>query len=175
MVTASAMTTNSARPLFLAILCSVSVTACAGSSDQYPSLAVRDIERQSGVFTPSQNPAQPIDPVASTTEISAIVRRAEQSDAAFRDAEPGVRQLARDAARLGTDSNAYSQTLVAIADLTSLRTQAAIALGDLDALEASAAVSFAPLEDLKAAQESVSAIIDRQNAQIDSLLREIGQ
>ena len=60
------------NPSFLsALAAAVLVTGCAGDKDRYPSLAIRDVERTAGQFTPTEpEELTPIRPVASAGDIA---------------------------------------------------------------------------------------------------------
>lgn len=144
------------------------LSACAGSGDRYPSLAIRDAERQTGVTQPVQPPT-PVGPVASDEEIAAILASARDADAAFREARPGVSRLAEAARGLGVESNAYSNAAAAIATLSSLRGETVAALGRLDELETEAATTFAPVEEIRTAQREIEGMIAQQSAALEAV------
>lgn len=144
------------------------LSACAGSGDRYPSLAIRDAERRVSVAEPTEPPA-PVAPVASAQEISAIVAEAREANAAFREAQPGVRRLAEAARGLDFESNAYSNATAAVATLSALRGQTVSALGRLDELETEAAAIFAPTEDIRSAQAEIEGMVIEQSAALEAV------
>lgn len=166
------MTSALPKPLLIG-LSTFLLSACAGSSDQYPSLAIRDAERVAGQFTPVAPDQPPVPPVASGQEVADIVATAAEAHRKFTANAPGARRLVGAARGTSAESNARSSALVALADLTALRSQTAIALASLDHLETQAASTFAPLQEIREAQNAVSLLVSEQDAVIDSLGAEI--
>ncbi|MBD2842289.1 hypothetical protein [Erythrobacter rubeus] len=162
-------------PSLLAVaLAAFAVTGCAGDPSRYPSLAVRDVERAMGQFSPTaaEDP-EPIRPVASSADIGALTARAQQSHDRFLEAQTGVTRLVESARGRGIESNARQRALVALADLTALRSDTTLAVGDLDLLKAEAATTFAPTEEIDAAREEVAALLAEQDDTLDSLWEQL--
>ncbi|QUL39207.1 hypothetical protein [Erythrobacter sp. JK5] len=130
--------------LSLAVATAAMLAGCAGDSGRYPSLAIRDAERISGQFTPTARAVEPVAPVASARDLAAIVDRANASSRAFANARPAASRAVTGARGTSIESDARARALVALADLSSLRSDTAIALGDLDLIAAESAVAFAP-------------------------------
>lgn len=158
----------------ITVSCALALSACAAEAGKYPSLAIRDAERVSGQFTPSP-PSSPLpaEPVASPSDLSAILERAYGLQRQFDTAEPGAQVFVRAAQVDGALDGARSRALVAVAELTSLRGQTALILSDLDQLEIEASTRFAPTETIRAAQADVATIISAQDAAIDALGEEL--
>ncbi len=155
------------RNLCLCALSSALITGCAGSSDLYPSLAVRDAERASGQNGPvSPAPPSPIT-VADRTRIGDLLEQARLSHQAFEAAQPRATQLARAAGGIESDSRA--RALVAIAGLSTLRGQTTIALASLDQLSAQAASQFTMTEEIDRAQSQVEAMVRAQDNALTSI------
>lgn len=168
------MTSIKSNPplLSLAVLL---LSGCAGSSDRYPSLAIRDAERVAGQFMPIAPDQPPVPPVVSAQGLAEIVAKAAEMHRQFVANEPGATRLVEAARGTGSESDARSRALVALADLTSLRGQTAIALASLDDLETEAASTLAPLAEIRAAQTEVVLLVTEQDAVIDSLGERFGQ
>lgn len=167
---------KTARTLNIALLsASLLIAGCAGSGDKYPSLAVRDVERAQGQFTPTAVEREPIRPVATAADIAGLVRTAEQAHARFLDQQASAMTLVSSASRLGIESNTRQRALVAVADLVSIRSDTAIALADLDLLAAKASTTFAPTDELIAARSKVEALISAQSSTLDALSRQLSQ
>ena len=115
---------------------------CAGSSDQYPSLAIRDAERVSGTLSPVAPPPSPTTPASTITRIEDAVAAAVSSYQRFQSIEPEALALAKAARGASDDDAARAEALVAIANLTSIRGETILALADLDRLELEAASTF---------------------------------
>ena len=144
------------------------VAGCLGDGAQYPSLAMRDVERADGVAMPASAPP-PVPAIVSVAELDAIVARARDYDRGFAAARPQASRLAQRAAGASRNSDLRSQALVALARLTTLHGQTTIALGELDRLEAQAAGSLAPITAIREAQTEVARIAAGQDAAIDSI------
>jgi hypothetical protein len=152
----------------------LSLAGCAGAGDRYPSLGVRDAERAVGAPAPTP----PVDPAPTYSvdraEIGDALERARSANERFLAQADGARGLILSAAGQGPDSDRRSRALIALADLTSLRSATAIALADLDRLEAEAAMLFAPTQDIRTAQQYVARLMGEQDATIDSLSEVMG-
>lgn len=145
------------------------IAACAGASDKYPSLAIRDAERAQGIFTPVEPDPEPVRPVASDEDIAALVARARAAHLEFEQAERGARSLVMQARGRSIESNARQLALVALADLATLRSQTAVPMGELDQLKALAATSFAPVEEIDEARAVVAAYLDDEDQSLNAL------
>nr|WP_298926683.1 hypothetical protein [uncultured Erythrobacter sp.] len=146
------------------------LSACAGSSDKYPSLAIRDVERAQGQFTPvSSEPVAPIRPIASTEDLDALVARAVEADKKFSRSRIDAMILIGLGRDLTIDNNRRQDALVALADLMTIRSETAVALADLDRLTAEAATTFAPLDEIDAARIKIEALKAGQDGTIAGL------
>ena len=103
---------------------SLLIAACAGDKSQYPSLAIRDVERSGGVIDTGP-PVEPvplnITAIIPESSIAQLVEQARVSHGNFLARAPSVRRLAAGARGTGRDSEARGRAIVALADLTSLR------------------------------------------------------
>ncbi len=150
------------------------VSACAGSSDRYPSLAIRDAERVEGVLTPVAPDPEPVAPVASPADIAALIEEAQAAHARFLAALPGARNLVAAASGAGIDSNTRQRALLALADLTSLRSDTTRSLASLDRLEAEARTGFAPAAAIARAQTEIVEMVEAEDSALDSLAARLG-
>lgn len=157
------------QTLPIAALAGLLLSGCAGASDAYPSLAIRDAERISGEFTPVEPETPAPAPVASPQDIAAILAQANELNRKFVSEQSQARQIIGSANGAGLESAAYARALVALASLTSLRGQTAIALSNLDELRAEAGMTFAPDADIRVAQAEVAMLVAEQTTAIDSL------
>ena len=152
------------------------LVACASSGDQYPSLAIRDAERAVGQFTPTRSENASNTPApASLRELKDLVERASESHRAFVAARPTANGLVRGARGSSAESNARARALIALADLTSKRSDTAIPLGDLDLLVAEAQTTLAPHEDIVAARTLVADLVRQQDSTLAELWAEMQQ
>ena len=159
-------------------LCVMLLSACAGSSDKYPSLAIRDVERVSGQFAggPEVKPVDlPIPPLTPDRNIASLLEAATGSHERFLAREPSVRRLATSARGAGVDSLLRGNALVALSDLTSLRSQTEIALADLDLLIAERTNRLEPADDAVAAHAQVLTLIGEQDRTLNALWGLLGR
>lgn len=152
------------------------LAACAGDSSRYPSLAIREAERVSGELEPAP-PVEPVDlailPLVPSSDIDSLVEQASALNRSFAAKVGSVRALATQARGTGRDSEARGRAIVALADLTSLRSQTEVPLGDLDLLVAERTNRLEPADAALAAHAQVKELVDAQNrtlAQLWSLL-----
>lgn len=167
---------NLSAGLFAAII----LAACAGSSDKYPSLAVRDIERQQGQFavTPSA-PVQPADlPLESrapATSIADLLTQASAAHSRFNAKAGSARSMVQNAQGSAQSSTAYGQAMIALAELTSLRSETEYALADLDLLVSERSNRLQASDTANSARAQVIALVKQQDNTIASLWEMLGQ
>ncbi len=150
------------------------LAGCAAPQEDYPSLAVRDIERVSGTMEVAPPPPPPaVQPPATLERLDELVADARSAHAQFLAAAPAARNSARAARGAATGSDNWGRAQVAIADLEARRSSAMIALADLDRLYVNAASSAEDLTPIVAARDEIGALVDEQNSVIDSLLGEL--
>lgn len=164
------------RKLSLAACPVLLLAGCATPADSdYPSLAIRDIERAEGQF--DVGPPQRIDvPVVETPlsgplsdQLTMLVDRATEAHRAFTSTLPTAerRVAAASGAAIGSDSWAAAQ--VALADLDSSRSLASVPLGDLDILYAAASVQAEETAAIEAARAQVIALVAEEDAALERL------
>lgn len=154
------------------------LAACTGDAERYPSLAIRDVERVEGLIVPAAavEPAElPIRSLAPTTGIDALVAQASETHRTFVARQPAARSLASRARGTGRDSEARGQAIVALADLSSLRSQTEFALADLDMLVAERTNRLEPADDAIAAHAQVLALVNEQDRTLNSLWGLLGK
>lgn len=164
------------RTTFLTILASAfALSACAGDSGRYPSLALRDVERRS--FVVADAPPAPAVPVvvAETSRIAALRASAESAHETFTRKQPGAAALVARARRQGPDSAGRAAALVALADLAAARSATFVPLSELDRINAEIAADYGETAPVVAAQAAVLALIEQQDASLDALWGELGQ
>ena len=162
---------------FAAICASALLAACAGDADRYPSLAIRDAERVSGVFGPVAAPpaVAPIVKPPSTGDLAQFLATANESHQRFLQASERTRSLVSSAAERGIDTNVRQEALVALADLSTMRSDTATTLGDLDLMEAEAGIAFADTTQLISVRQQLVEMIAKQDATLDELWKKLGQ
>jgi hypothetical protein len=123
---------STAVPLVAAAL----LQGCAASTE-FPSLAVRDVERAQGSGLPAQGSAEalPALPAASadlTTRLAGLLDVARKAHGNFQAKQPAVERTI--AAAGPSRSDAWTSAEVALSDLQTSRSGALTALADLDQL-----------------------------------------
>ena len=154
----------------LAISAAFAVSACAGSSADYPSLAIRDAEiaAQQPVVAPPPAPT----PTASAqvmARLASLTTEARKAHAMFQGAAPVAARLVRAGAGSPPGTDPRSSAEIALSDLRSLRSETSVPLADLDAMLAEASNAFEPTAEIAAARDDVKAMIDEE----DRLLTEL--
>ncbi|GAA0275301.1 hypothetical protein GCM10009127_14860 [Alteraurantiacibacter aestuarii] len=148
---------------------SLLAAGCA-TPQEYPSLAVRDMERFSGsmlpapVFTPA--PTAP----ATLAQLASLTETARTAHAGFLTAVQTARSRVQPARGAAVGSESWSVAQVALADLESKRSNALIALADIDRLYVDAAVEGGEIARIGAARDDISALVDEQNQLIAGLV-----
>ncbi len=160
--------THTIRTLTFSACSAALLAGCVGASDKYPSLAIRDAERQTGQFIPAAPQQLPAPSPATFEQLRGFVERARTAHQQFTAEQPAALRLARAARGSGVEDDRRARALVAVAALTSLHGQTSLALTDLDQLEFLAASEFEATDDIKAAQILVGQMIQEQDAALDS-------
>lgn len=135
--------------------------ACASSSQTYPSLDIRDFERESGTLgtADSGGADTPSIPAVPASDLAALETQAETAHAAFMAAVPTARRKVRAGAAAPFTSNAWGDAQIALSDLDAKRSLTAITLGDLDLLYAEQAVALNSAENVDAVRAKVTAML----------------
>ncbi len=174
MVTAHGINMHAHLTKFSAICAfAAALAGCAGSSGDYPSLALRPFERGDVQAEPAPPPA-PIRPATDPARISALRAEAASADRTFSARAGEADRLARSAAGQSAESGAWAAALIALAELDTQRGKTAGALAALDTLSAEAAADLSPDPALTAAQTEVAAILAREDATISRLWAVMG-
>jgi hypothetical protein len=164
--------------LLLSALAALTLSACASSGDgggDYPSLAIRDVERARGQFEPiAVDPiAVPEVPVAyegSLQErLAMLVEAARSAHQRFAANLPAARRTVASAGRAAIGSDAWGASQVALADLESIRSDAAIPLADLDILHIAASVAAEDRGQIDAARSAVIALVEEEDEALAEL------
>lgn len=166
-----------AKACILGLLLPLGVAACS-TSGTYPSLAVRDVERQSASGVPAggeaAQPLPPLPPASAdlVSRLASLVKVAQAADRQFQANRTEAQRAVSAASGVGSDS--WSAASVALARLESSRSSGMGALADLDVLYAQARET-APLWEspsvsaIAEARAQVAALIDAQDGVIASL------
>lgn len=169
------MRINSVLPCALLLL---SLSACAGTGSDYPSLAIRDAERVTGTYgvAPEDMPQTAPDPApAGTSErLAQILSEARSAHGDFVALVPTAEQRVAAGAGSGIASDSWSRAQVALAQLDSARSRAAVPLGDLDLLYADATLAWQERDAISAARDEVTGLIAQEDATLARLRNRLG-
>jgi len=160
----------------------IGASACAGSDQRYPSLALRPFETSPATVVSAPQPAPqpvpppaPIRPVIAPAALAVLQDKAAAAHAAFLAQEPAAARIARAAAGQSVETNARAAALVAMADLSSRRGATSAVLADLDLLAVAASTALTPDPALTAAQAEVAALVAREDAGIARIWEALDQ
>jgi hypothetical protein len=154
--------------------------ACAASSTQYPSLAIRDIERAQGQYeTATGASADTLSPPRIPTEytgnladhLAALKAQADTAHLKFQAKSGTARAVALSAAGSTPDSNAWGSAQIALSDLGAKRSETAIVLADLETLYVAKRIQNEDVEAIDETRSAVEAIIAEQDAVLSELRR----
>ena len=152
--------------LLLPALSALALSACASTGDDYPSLAIRDVERARGQFEPVavepiNVPEVPVNYEGSLdARLTMLVEAARSAHQRFNASAPAARRTVASAGRASQ---------VALSDLESIRSDTAIALADLDILHIAASVAAEDRVQIDAARDSVIALVEQEDATLAEL------
>ncbi len=148
-----------------------SLGACATSSEEYPSLAIRDVERLAAMPPAEPVPyVPPAPPAATLGRIDQLAGEAASAHRAFLAEAPRARSAVAAARGAEPGAESWSVAQVAVAGLEASRSKAMIALADIDRIYVDAALEGLALERISAARDQVSAQVEEQDATIGTLL-----
>lgn len=161
--------------LLLPALCALTLSACASSGDEFPSLAIRDVERAQGQFEPIA--VDPIDVPEIPTNyegslenrLATLVESASAAHTRFTRSEAVARRVVAGAGRSAVGSDAWATSQVALSDLESIRSDTAIALAEVDILHIAASVAAEDRAQIDAARDSIIAMVQEEDAALAEL------
>lgn len=158
--------------LSLALGCSLG--ACA-ASEQYPSLAIRDVERVAGTMQPAapEPYVPPPTPPAVLDRLDRLAAEAADAHQAFLAEVPQARRAVATARGSAAGDDSWARAQIALAGLGASRSRATIALADLDRLHLEAALEGGALERIDAVRGQVAGQVEEQNRTIGSLQAEL--
>lgn len=165
------MAFNRAYCIMLPLLAGLS--ACATPADQYPSLAIRDVERVVGTADPVVAPPYvPPAPAAATLDrLTQLQSAATAAHAAFIAQEARDRGVIARLSGAATGSDGWAVGLAALAELQGARSRTMVALADLDRIHVDAAVAGEDLSRVAAVRDAVAALVAQEDAMIDRAAR----
>ncbi|MDD3798989.1 MAG: hypothetical protein PHE36_07410 [Novosphingobium sp.] len=158
---------------FFAIALPLALGACAGDPGQYPSLAIRDIERQHGSTQPVE-PAAPPPPVTPSADLSERLAQlqgeAASAHQAFMSAVPRVDQLVATAQHSAIASDPWVAAQSGLAGLESSRNRSMVVMADLDRMLVAVEMDGGAREAIAQAQASVDAMVREENSLLEGLI-----
>ncbi|KQM18321.1 hypothetical protein [Novosphingobium sp. Leaf2] len=167
---------TSATLRILTLVLPLGIAACS-TTGRYPSLGIRDVERQNGSAQAAPGDGVPpitLPPASAdlVTRLAGLVKTAQDADRRFNTDRGAATRAVASAGALGSDS--WSAASIALAQLENSRSSAMAALAELDTLYADAR-DAAPAQEspsVKAiadARTQVSAIVSSQDETIAGL------
>ncbi|KPL68150.1 hypothetical protein SZ64_08465 [Erythrobacter sp. SG61-1L] len=158
-----------ALPFFAAA--SLALAGCAKDDGAFPSLAIRDAERVSGVFQPVE--AETFIPAPQGPETLGRIDRlradAESAHARFLTAAGKARTSTSAARSAGIGDEQWSVAQVALGDLTGIRSETMISLAELDLLYVNAQTDGQELAQIESARADVEKLVGEEDRLLDSL------
>lgn len=166
------------RAIFPAILCAmVPLAGCAADQENYPSLAIRDQERVSGVFDPVE--ADPFVPTPQSGEVlnNLASLRADAAAAHSRVLAAAERARVPVAAARGAEigGDAWSAAAIALADVEAGRSETMLALAQIDLIHTAARIEGGELDGIVSALSEVEAMLIEEDRLIAALNQTIGR
>ena len=150
------------------------LAACQSTGEEYPTLAIRDVERVSGTLQPPAPYVPPPQPPEVSDRLARLSAEVASAHDVFQREAPAARNLVEAARGSGIGSEAWAVAQVALAGLESARSRAMIALADLDRLYVDAATEGTELGRIATARDGAIAQVEQENATITSLLGLLG-
>lgn len=180
------------RLCILTMISALPLAACA-IQKEYPSLAIRDAERITGVAEPvaAQKPdsapprpvqASPVQAGANaqlTDSLARLVERAEAAHAAFAGKQDNVQKMVTAGGGAPVGSEGWAVANVALSDLEASRSETMIALAGLDHLYAEERLAHyeeetADAKAIAASRDRIAGWIDAENAVLSDLRARMG-
>ena len=160
-----------ARLPILAALLAACLAGCV-SQGPFPSLALRPAEQEDWTEEPAHAAPVVADDAALRTRIAALIAEAREGGRAFDADLPAAERAAAHVGAAESDSWVEAQQAISRLQASRGRTdEAAAELQQLRLTRAGQPTSAADLAALDAAIEEISALVDRQQAQLDRFSR----
>ncbi|MEW4448390.1 hypothetical protein [Qipengyuania sp. JC766] len=143
------------------------LSGCAGSSADYPSLAIRDFERNPERFRPPDpEPLPQPAPLSAATRarLGPLVAQAQEEHRGFMAAVARTQRAVNGARGAPIGTEPWGDAQVALADLDSFRSRTSVPLGDLDRLYADTLAEYEEVTAVAAARNQVIGLVAEQDA-----------
>jgi len=162
---------HSRAPIILSVAAAMALTGCAGPSELYPSLSIRDAERVSGTFEPIEPEPYVPAPIGAEVlrRIGTLRADAVRANDRFQAAAQRTRNTVAAARGVAPGGENWSVAQVALAELESSRSDGMIALAELDQLFVQASLDAAELSEIEEARSQVAALVASQDQTITAL------
>lgn len=160
----------------------LTLAACATGAEDYPSLAIRDVERVSGTGIPAPAPAVPqVPPLSANVQarIGQLVRQAGDAHAVFESRLGPASRAVSSARGAAAASESWISAQVALSELESARSGVMVAVAELDALYAQERLERSEIVSpdalaLSEARGKVEAWMEKEDREITRLLSQLG-
>jgi hypothetical protein len=152
----------------LAVL--TALAACASPPGEYPSLAIRPAERQTGTFQPA-----PVEPVltpptpATLDRVSQLAADGRSAHQAFVQTVAGARAAIAAARGKAVGDDAWAAGEAAFADVRAARGKTMVPLADLDRMYDDAATTGGATERIGAARDEVAGLVTSEDRTVNEL------
>lgn len=151
----------------------LSLAACAGAPGQYPSLAIRDVERVHGSAEPAEPPLVP-PPVVPSPELAGhlaeLYTDAARAHQAFMTELPRTRELVAGATSAQVASDPWVEAQTRIGGLEVRRSKVMLVAADLDAMLLAVELEGGAREAIAQTQEAVDAMVREEDAALAGLV-----
>ena len=153
----------------------LTLSGCAASSGDYPSLAIRDVERVEGSFASPERKSIEVPEVETDLEgdldvvLPTLVAAAEEAHAQFMRLAPTAQRTVAAAAGTATGSPAWASAQVALAELESARSIAAVPLGDIDTLYTARRVAAEDVTAIERARQRILELVGEEDRTLAQL------
>ena len=147
------------------------LAGCAGPAGDYPSLAIRDVERVAGTLQPEEAAPYVLPPPSAGAlgQAESLARQAEEAHQAFLAEAPRASATVESARGTAVGSENWARAEVALAGLISARSRTMEPLADLDRLLVDAAVEGQDLAPIALSRDAVEAQVAAEDAAIARL------
>ena len=149
--------------------------ACATGNGDYPSLAVRDVERAKGQFDTGEPARIDVPPVevdltgGLSARLQSLLVAADEAHGDFLAVRPRAARTVSAARGSSVGSDRWAAAQVVLAELDSARSRAAIPLGELDTLYASAKVGAEDATAIETIRARVIELVGEEDAILEDL------
>lgn len=159
------------------VIFALPIAACAGASTDYPSLAIRDVERLRSGATDYSNPAAPLVvlPQETANRLAGLRADALAANAAFGRSLARAQPLVATARGAAVSTDRWAAAQVALADLSSQRSAMAAPLTDIELIYADTFDTGVDAASVADARAEITALQERQDETLAGLRSQIAR